>query len=186
MTFEGEGDATTEKFELQGGFVAVEASVEPSDTVGNNWDISIKNPPENNESRAVAGGNADQTEGVWGFYLPADEWVLDVRVDGPWTATVRQPRVTSGEGEDLPVEKEGDYRGAYFPVNLEDPTSASATHEGGTEFRVFRHDKEFDVMRPVFTSMSGDFEDETTINYEGTTWVTVVASGPWELSMTSG
>lgn len=177
--FSGSGATVTDRFQLQGGFfVAVYQHTGGS----SNFQVELKDPSGEERDRLIA-NEIGATEGVYGEGISEGEYIMDITADGDWIVDVRQPRVARGGGEDIPLELSGDASDHYVAVNVNGIARVRATHEGRGNFVVesFTRRGERHLDSLVFNEI-GDFEGETTLDYDGTTWIVIQADGPWTLT----
>jgi hypothetical protein len=109
------------------------------------------------------------------------EYMLNVKADGGWRVTIRQPRPTSGETK--PIARNG--KGADVPVFVDLPrglTVFRATHDGDGVFRVKLFDREGKMVEQIFGRI-GRYEGARTFRVpeEGTYAVGIYANGNWSL-----
>ncbi len=126
----------TDRFEVAGGFLTADVDLGSAD---GQFQLVLKNPDDSADDRIVT-VNDNVAEYHWGTGMPEGEFVFEVTAEVSWTITARQPRLTSDGAEDLPVERDGDASGGHFPVNLQDPTTVTASHEGTRRFIVTSYD----------------------------------------------
>lgn len=177
IAFSGSGSRVTDEFRIEGGFTTVEFQ----HGGGSNFIVELLDPAGDRRDKLVANEIGD-ADGIWGEGVEQGEWVMDVDADGGWEITVQQPRIPEGGGEDLPYEDSGDDFGGVFALDTDGMSRVWGLHEGSGNFIVESWTLEGERHRDtlVFNEID-EFEGETTLRHDGTTWITVEAGGSWEL-----
>ncbi|WP_254526025.1 hypothetical protein [Natrinema caseinilyticum] len=139
--------------------------------------------------------NADASPGVGGAMVADGPYVFEIEpmvgitvtAAVEWDLTLIQPRVT----DELPVASppvtyEGNGSTIVGPVQFSGGGRETITfaHEGEGWVDVYIYPQNGDYSEFPFTD-SGTFEGETTVQSEGTSWITVQASGQWTLALES-
>lgn len=177
IEFSDDKPVVTDTFTLSGGFTAIDYSHDGS----SNFQVTVVDPSGSERDR-LAANEIGRVTGAWAEGLPEGDYVLDVEADGSWEATVRQPRVPEGGGDSLPVSMDGDETDHYQAIVLDGTARVSGRHEGDGNFQVHSYTRhgETHLGTLVFNEI-GNFEGETTLDYDGSSWIFVEADGAWQL-----
>jgi hypothetical protein len=113
----------------------------------------------------------------------AGDNLLNVKADGKWSVTIRQPRPDAGEAK--PVAKEG--KGPDVPVFVALSKGLSVfkvTHAGDGVFRVKLFDREGKLVQQVFAHI-GRYEGSKAVSLdkEGIYALGIYANGGWTLKI---
>ncbi|MBN4925920.1 BatA domain-containing protein [Hoyosella rhizosphaerae] len=115
-------------------------------------------------------------------HLPAGEFVIDVRADGPWELLIEQPRPTDG-----PVG--GSFSGqgmeAVGPIRVSGGlTRVELSHDGSSNFQVSFIDSQGNRAGRSLVNEIGAFSGSTTASLgAGLYWLDVNADGPWTINL---
>lgn len=165
------GDHTESGLELDPGLTTVESNYEgPRGFV-------VKLVDEGGSETTFA-FHVGEYAGETASLMDGGEYSLRVESEGPWDVTVRQPRAE--EGEALPDSLSDDKSAVYGPYEFTGSYEVTGTHSGSGEFgaRIYPQTNESATL--LFQDL-GDFEGETTVEYEGVGWIAVKAAGDWTL-----
>ena len=115
--FDGEGDTTTDSFELvNDGPMILDVQHEGDDRF-------VAFAIDDEDEQFVQGGPTVQAVGPYRgssiHNLPLDEYRIEIEADGEWTATVYDlPAYEDGIGLSLPVERDGALGGVIGPIDF--------------------------------------------------------------------
>ena len=113
----------------------------------------------------------------------AGRHVLDVDADGPWSATVRQPRPADAPEK---TSFSGDGNAATNLFSLSGGLKrVTATYEGRSNFIIFMLDSEgretaYAMINEIGT---GEYSTTVTVPEDGLYLFTVEADGPWTINI---
>lgn len=175
MEFSGSGTDVTDEFDLNGGFVAVEAS-----HTGGESNFQVELVDENGEMAALFVNSIGEFDGEVGASPEAGSYVLDINADGDWDITLRQPRPT--EGDSPPVEESGDSPSVLGPYEFGGRVQATGSYDGQGNFIVEAYPVDPGFQELVFNEIDS-FEGSNTFSMNGLGFVVVQASGSWTLEM---
>lgn len=130
-------------------------------------------------SETVFGFHVGAYDGADAALLSSGEYELSVEADGEWEIEIRQPR--ADEGDQPPDSLSGDRATVSGPYQFDGEYSATASHEGSGDFKVWVYPGTGEHGTLVFTDL-GSFEGETTFEHEGIGWIDVEAAGEWTLT----
>ena len=171
----GAGATTTDEFELAGGFTVLYFDHDGDD----DFSIDLHGPDGGDHSVFSGAGEVDA---VWADGLAGGDWTMEVEADGSWQVVIQQPRIAEGSGNDAEVVLEGDASGTYKVLELPGEVEVTGEHLGTNDFVVRSLDRHGDTHDDtVIFDESGPFEGETTIDFEGTSWIVIQANGDWQV-----
>lgn len=175
IVHDGAGSTVTDEFELAGGFTVLYFDHEGEDE----FSIDLVGPDDGNPSVFSGIGSVDA---VWADGLAGGDWTMEVEADGPWQVVIQQPRIAEGGGHDPDVVLEGDAAGAYKALDLPGEIEVTGEHLGTGDFVARSLDRNGETHDDtVIFEESGPFQGETTIDFDGTSWIVVQANGSWQL-----
>lgn len=122
-------------------------------------------------------------DGVVGVALEQSEYFLDVNADGDWSIDIAEPFAPQDAIHQLPVEASGAGQDVVGPVSLDGRATVSGEHAGESNFIVEIIEESASGFRGteiVFNEI-GEFEGETSVDFQGTAWIDVSADGDWSL-----
>lgn len=169
----GTGDHTEPEIELDAGLTVVESHHE-----GQEGFKSML--VDESGSETVFGFHVGAYDGEGAALLSGGEYELAVEADGEWEIEIRQPRAEEGEGPAGSLS--GDRSVVRGPFQFDGKHSATASHEGSGNFKIWIYPATGEHGTLVFTDL-GSFEGETTFEYEGVGWIDVEAAGEWSLTI---
>lgn len=178
--FSASGDTVTDSFTLDGGAMVLvyEHSGDSNfivevidEETGKTVDVPI------NEIGEASGAAAIPNDG--------GDYRLDITADGEWSVEVAVPIPEEDDIERLPVEASGSGSDVLGPVELGDRTIVSATHDGESNFvvRVLDELAVDSLGSDILVNEVGEYDGESTTQYDGVVWVVVQADGNWTLEM---
>lgn len=173
-TFSGTGASVEQGIDLEGGLTVVDAMHTGGSS---NFQVSLVNDGQYDDNFVNAIGEYD---GASADLIDADEYMLDVEADGDWEIEVRQPRATSGDA--LPQSLSGDGPIVAGPFEFSGSHIATGSHSGESNFQATVYPAEGMFGENVFNEI-GDYDGETTFNFDGVGWVDVMADGDWSIEM---
>lgn len=110
--------------------------------------------------------------------LDGGEYALSVEAEGSWEVTVRQPRAETGE--EVPQSLSDDRSAVYGPYEFAGAYDVTGSHVGSGDFGVRIYPQTNDSATLLFQDL-GEFEGETSVEYDGVGWIAVDAAGEWTL-----
>lgn len=173
QSFRGTDEAVREGITIEDGLTVAEATHAGE----GNFQVELAGGGEFSNLLVNVTGSFD---GSHAEYVDADEYILDVNADGPWSVTLRQPRAWSGES--LPRDASGSSPAVVGPLELSGTSIARGTHEGTGNFQVQLYEQGAQFAEVLFNEF-GQFDGDTTFSADGIGWVDVNAEGPWSLSV---
>ncbi|MDL5361325.1 hypothetical protein [Halalkalicoccus sp. NIPERK01] len=171
----GSGADVSDEFDLEGGFVIVEAT-----HTGGDSNFQIELVDDNGDMAALFVNEIGEFDGKAGASPEAGSYVLDINADGDWEITLRQPRPT--EGDSLPVEESGDSPSVIGPYEFDGRVKATGSYDGQRNFIVEVYPVDPGYHELVFNEIDS-FEGSNTFSMNGLGFVVVQASGSWTLEM---
>lgn len=173
-TFSGTGASVEQGVDLEGGLTVVDATHTGGSS---NFQVSLVNDSEFDDNFVNAIGEYD---GASADLIDADEYMLDVEADGDWEVEIRQPRAASGDA--LPQSFSVDGPVVVGPFEFSGTHLATGSHSGESNFQATVYPAEGMFGENIFNEI-GEYEGETTLNFDGVGWVDVMADGQWEIEM---
>ncbi|WP_137288617.1 hypothetical protein [Natronorubrum halophilum] len=173
-TFSGTGASVEQGVDLEGGLTVVDAIHTGGSS---NFQVSLVNDSEYNDNFVNAIGEYD---GASAALIDADEYILDVEADGDWEVEIRQPRAASGDA--LPQSFSDDGPVVVGPFEFSGSHIATGSHSGESNFQATVYPAEGMFGEIVFNEI-GEYNGETTFNFNGVGWVDVLADGNWSIEM---
>jgi len=174
----GKGDQASQKFSLQAGLSLWQVEHDGR----HNFQVSLLNQEGREVSMPL------NEIGTWkgtllvGIAKPG-EYLLNVRADGKWAITIREPRPESGASK--PFAKQGKGSDLAGFVTLPDGLNVfRANYTGEGIFRVKLVDRNGKLVEHIFAQL-GPYEGSKAISLgkEGLYAIGVYASGPWSLKI---
>lgn len=175
IEFSGSGTDVSDEFDLEGGFVIVEAT-----HTGGESNFQIELVDENGDMAALFVNEIGEFDGESGASPEAGSYVLDISADGEWEITLRQPRPT--EGDSPPIEESGDGPSVIGPYEFDGRIQATGSYDGQSNFIVEAYPIDPGFQELVFNEIDS-FEGSNTFSMNGLGFVVVQASGSWTLEM---
>lgn len=175
IDFSGSGTDVTDEFDLEGGFVAVEAT-----HTGGESNFQVELVDEQGEMAELFVNSIGEFDGELGASPKEGTYVLDINADGDWEITLRQPR--PNEGESLPVEASGDAPSVIGPYEFDGRVQASGSYEGQGNFIVEAYPVDPGFPELVFNEIDS-FEGSNTFSMDQLGFVVVQADGDWTLEL---
>jgi hypothetical protein len=179
MTFNGDGNAVTEPFDLTAGLLIIQSAVD-GDPV-QIWLSQLE--PTSNLTRAVRSAADD---GAYAHPIgEAGSYRLDVRGSGAWEVSLLQPDVATGPRLPLPLQAEGDGDALLFFIDAPAGNHGiGASHRGDGAFTVNALDETGDnAILLINTSGASEIDAELRLDTSRLLVISVKASGPWSLSI---
>lgn len=176
-TFSGSSDGVTDAFDIEGGFTSFDMAHDGE----SNFQVELVDT-DSGDTREYLANEIGEWEGLLPYEVPAGEYVLDVTADGSWEIIVRQPRHTLDDAESVPAMGEDEYPNYLGPIEFEGFHRVSGRYEGDSNFAVWLLDEDGGEEELLFNEV-GEFEGETTTNYEGLGYIRVEATGPWRIDV---
>lgn len=172
--YEGSGAEVIEEIDIEDGLTVVDATHTGGSS---NFQVDLVNDSQYDDNFVNAIGEYD---GASARLLNAGEYVLDVEADGDWEVEIRQPRAASGEA--LPQSLSGTGSVVVGPFEFSGSHIATGSHSGERNFHatIFPENGMFGSI--VFNEV-GEYEGETTFDFDGVGWVDVGADGDWSLEI---
>ncbi|WP_121744420.1 hypothetical protein [Natronorubrum halophilum] len=174
QSFSGSGASVEDGVSIEGGLTVVDATHTGGSS---NFQVSLVNDSEYDDNFVNAIGEYD---GASADLLDADEYMLDVEADGDWDVEIRQPRAASGDS--LSQSLSGDSPAVAGPFEFSGSHIASGSHSGSSNFAVQIYPAEGSFGELVFNEI-GEYDGETTCNFDGVGWVDVQADGEWAIDL---
>jgi hypothetical protein len=113
--------------------------------------------------------------GVSGIGVKPGEYLLDIDAPSSWTATIEQPRPTSGRSP--PQSYSGSRPDVAGPVTLDGLTRVVMKYKGNSNFIVYLMSAEGQAVE-LLANEIGSFSGSTALpGYGGIYWITVDAEG---------
>jgi len=173
-TCAGTGASVEQGVDLEGGLTVVDATHTGGSS---NFQVSLVNDSEYDDLFVNAIGEYD---GASAALIDADEYMLDVEADGDWEVEIRQPRAASGDA--LPQSLSDDGPAVVGPFEFSGTHIATGSHTGQANFQATVYPAEGMFGELVFNEI-GEYEGETTFNFDGVGWVDIMADGQWEIEI---
>jgi hypothetical protein len=174
----GAGDQASDKFKLEAGISTWEISHEGR----SNFQVSLLSSDGKSTSMTVNEiGRYKGTQVV--RVARAGEYLLNVKADGKWSITIKQPRPAEAPGK--PLEATGSGPSVTRFVTLPEGLSVfKATHKGSGVFRVKLFDGEGHLVeQPVAVIGTYDGSKAVKVEQAGIYIVNISASGEWSLKV---
>ena len=179
IALSGEASQATDFFELEEGLTVIEFSYEGR----SNFIADLLDEDGREVGYAIANEiGAGQSSSA--LRIPrAGRHVLDVDADGPWSATVRQPRPADAPEK---TSFSGDGNAATNLFSLSGGLKrVTATYEGRSNFIIFMLDSEgretaYAMINEIGT---GEYSTTVTVPEDGLYLFTVEADGPWTINI---
>lgn len=176
-SFSGSSDSVTDRFTVQGGFT----SFDMAHSGESNFQVELIDT-DSGDTQEFLANEIGQWEGLLPYEVPEGEYVLDVTADGSWEIIVRQPRHTIDDTAAVPVTGEDEFPNYLGPVEFEGFHTVRGAYDGDSNFAVWLLDENGGEVDLLFNEV-GNFEGETTTNYEGMGYIRVEATGPWRIDV---
>lgn len=174
----GHGDSVSAKFTLQAGLSTWTVTHDGS----SNFQINLVDQDGNDSGMQV--NEIGRFRGtVLVRVAKSGEYLLNVKAEGNWAVTIRQPRPTSGEAK--PISRTGQRPDVPVFVTLpKGLTVFRAKHDGDGIFRVKLFDRDGKLVDQLFGRI-GRYEGSRAfrVEQEGIYAVGVSANGNWSLKI---
>ncbi|WP_435347108.1 hypothetical protein [Haloarchaeobius sp. HRN-SO-5] len=160
QSFEGSGSRVESGITIEGGLVVVELTHDGD---------------SNFQARLIRGGTEVEYltnaigayDGEVAIYAPSGEYQLEIRADGDWTATVRQPRFTDADVRPATgVTAEGSQHGWIGPLSFEGGEVVSVQVEGDGHLAVWLTDHQGSKVALLANDIA-PYESETVVTQSG-------------------
>lgn len=179
-TFEGSGQSVTEEFSAAGqaGVFIFEHDGE------SNFIVELINA-ETGDTEEILINEIGTTDGAVAVPMMPDDHYLDVTADGSWSIEYAEPLPLEEDIHQVPVEGSGNGKDVIGPVELDGRVTVSGEHDGESNFIVTALDElaMYPTDQAVVFNEIGQFEGETTVNYDGVVWIVVDADGNWTIEI---
>lgn len=175
--FSGQGQRVTDEFTIEGGFTSFDMAHDGS----SNFQVELIDSSSGDTEEYLA-NEIGAWEALLPYHIPAGEYVLDINADGNWEIIVRQPRHTLADADSVPVTGSDEYSNYLGPVEFEGFHRVRGEYNGDSNFAVWLLDDTGDEEDLLFNEI-GEFEGETTTDYEGLGYIRVEATGPWQIDV---
>ena len=179
ISLSGNASQTTDFFDLEEGLAVFDFSHQGQA----NFIATLLNE-QGTEVAFALGNEIGNVETSSAVRIPkAGSYVLDVDADGPWSATIKQPRPTDAPEK---TSFSGDNNAATPIFSLSGGLKrVTATHQGQSNFIISMLDSEgretaFAMINEIG---SGEFSTTVTVPQEGLYLFTVEAEGPWTITV---
>lgn len=174
LSFSGTGQQVEQDVDIAGGLTIVDAEHQGS----GNFIVELVDPDSEYDTLFV--NDVGSFDGVQADLVESGQYHLDVTADGSWSIEIRQPR--GGPGDSLPVSLSGSGPDVIGPIAFEGSGVASGTHDGESNFQVDILPDSGMFGELVFNEI-GEFEGETTYDFDGVGWVDINADGDWSIDL---
>ena len=181
ITFSGVGPQASEPFELESGLAVVRLSHQGS----SNFIVYLLDGETGAELGASLVNRIGVFDGSTAFATgnPTGPYVLNVDADGPWSATIEQPRpadapaLTGFSGAGQQVTEPFSMPGGLARLTM--------SHQGEGNFIVYLLDREGFEIGPSIANEIGPFEGSQAVQVpaEGVYLLRVDADGPWTIDV---
>ncbi len=172
----GAGETATEAFELETGLTVVKLTHQGQE----NFAVTLLD--ENGEMVDLLANEIGSFEGATALGVTEGSYLLDVDAQGPWTATIRQPRPT-----DPPKTQSFQGEGARAPRPFSLPQGLARfelSHQGQENFAVTLLDGDGNMV-DLLANEIGNFQGSTAVSIpqDGAYALDVDADGPWTIEV---
>jgi len=174
QSFSGSGAAVESGVSIEGGLTVVDTTHTGGSS---NFQVSLVDDSEFDDNFVNEIG---EYEGETADLIDGGEYMLDVEADGDWEIEIRQPRAASGDG--LPQSLDSNQPTVSGPFDFTGSHVATGSHSGESNFAVHVYPDEGNFGELLFNEI-GEYEGETTFNFDGVGWVAVQADGDWSIEI---
>lgn len=176
-SYNGNSDSVTDAFAIEGGLTTFDMD----HSGDSNFQVELINTSDGDTQNFLA-NEIGSWEGLLPYYVPGEDYVLDVTADGNWEIIVRQPRHTIADATAPSVSGEDEFPNYLGPIQFEGFHTVRGDYDGGSNFTVSVLDDTGRLVDLCFNEI-GEFEGETTTNYSGLGYIRVEATGPWRVGV---
>jgi len=177
VEFSGQGQSVTDGFHVEGGFTVFE--MEHSGR--SNFQVELVHGRTGDTVEYLA-NEIGSWQARYPMYVESGGYVLDVNADGPWSITVRQPRLSEDDVVSFPISAAGRYPDYIGPIHFQGLVRIGADYNGDSNFAAWVLGTAGGEAELLFNEI-GAFEGETTFGADGYGWIRVEATGPWGLAV---
>lgn len=183
IEFDGEGVTVTDGFEIDGGPTVVEGTHDGESS------FFVQAVPRENGADYSFINHVGDFEGTTGAFVEEGSYVMYVDADGSWELTVRQPRVSEDEADELPLTVDGSGSDWIGPILFDGTSRIAGRYDSVGMFHVEVVPQENDASEFVWDggelvfSVIGEFGGITSIHTDGIGYIDVDADGEWTLEV---